>query len=105
VMCGLFFHELRNVVSVGASKGAAMAAGLVAVVIVGYMTKNEIRISARLTAIFIAIEAGFVALFAIYITIKQAAIAVHLEAPMLNTLSSELKNSPNITGMRIVPTV
>jgi amino acid transporter len=73
VMFGLFFNSLLNVFSIGASKWTAMAAGLVAVLIVGYMTKNEIRISARLTAIFIAIEAGFVALFAIYITIKQAA--------------------------------
>lgn len=72
VMFGLFFNSLLNVLSIGASKWTAMGAGLVSVVIVGWMTKNDIRISARLTAIFIAIEAGFVFLFAIYIAIKQA---------------------------------
>jgi amino acid transporter len=72
VMFGLFFNSLLNVLSIGASKWTAMGAGLVSVAIVGYMTKNDIRISARLTAIFIAIEAGFVALFAVYIAIKQA---------------------------------
>jgi amino acid transporter len=72
VMFGLFFNSLLNVLSIGASKWTAIGAGLASVVIVGYMTKHDIRISARLTAVFIAIEAGFVALFAVYIAIKQA---------------------------------
>lgn len=72
VMFGLFFNSLLNVLSIGASKWTAIGAGLVAVVIVGYMTKKEVRVSARLTAIFIAIEAGFVAVFALFVAIKQA---------------------------------
>jgi amino acid transporter len=72
VMFGLFFNSLLNVFSIGASKWTAIAAGLVCVGFVGYMTKKEVRVSARLTAIFIAIEAGFVALFAVFIAVKQA---------------------------------
>ncbi|MDQ6818609.1 MAG: APC family permease [Actinomycetota bacterium] len=72
VMFGLFFNSLLNVLGIGASKWTAIGAGLVSVAFVGFMTKNDIRVSARLTAIFIMIEAGFVALFAVYIAIKQA---------------------------------
>jgi amino acid transporter len=46
--------------------------GLVSIVVVAVMTRRDIRISAKVTAIFIAIEAGFVLLLAVYIMIKQA---------------------------------
>ena len=72
VMFGLFTNSLLDYFGIGTSYWTATVFGLVAVAVVGVMTKRDIRVSARVTAIFIAIEAGFVALLAIYIIIKQA---------------------------------
>jgi amino acid transporter len=72
VMFGLFFNSLLNFLSIGAGTGTAVCAGVVAVIIVGVLTKKDIRISAKVTGYFIAVEAGFVALLATFIIIKQA---------------------------------
>jgi amino acid transporter len=56
---------------VGTGYVSATLAGLIPIAVVGYMTKKNIRISARIVGYFIAIEAGFVALLALYIMIKQ----------------------------------
>jgi amino acid transporter len=72
VMFGLFFNSLLNYASIGAGTATAVCAGVVSVVIVGVLTKKDIRISAKITGYFIAVEAGFVALLATYIIIKQA---------------------------------
>jgi amino acid transporter len=72
VMFGLFFNSLLNYFGIGAGTTTAIVAGVVVVLIVGFLTKQDIRLSAKVTAIFIAIEAGFVAIFALYIIIKQA---------------------------------
>jgi putrescine importer len=72
VMFGLFFNSLLDYFGIGTSYWTATALGLISIVVVAIMTKRDIRISAKVTAIFIAIEAGFVALLAVYIIIKQA---------------------------------
>ena len=72
VMFGLFFNSLLNYFGAGAGTWTAIGAGIVVVGIVGYLTKKDIRVSAKVTGIFIAIEAGFVAILAAYIIIKQA---------------------------------
>src|SRR5207247_121257 len=55
----------------------------ITVLIVGYMTQKDIRVSAKVIGWFIAIEAGFVAALALYIIIKQA-IAGNLSFQPLN---------------------
>ena len=72
VMFGLFFNSLLDYFGISTSYWTATATGLISIVVVGIMTKKDIRVSAKVTAIFIAIEAGFVALLALYIIIKQA---------------------------------
>jgi amino acid transporter len=74
VMFGLFFNSLLDYFGITSGVGtwSAMISGLAAVVVVGVLTKKDIRISAKVTAYFIMIEAGFVALLALYIIIKQA---------------------------------
>ena len=83
VMFGLFFNSLLDYFGISTSYWTATVFGLVAIVVVGVMTKRDIRVSARVTAIFIGIEAGFVALLATYIIIKQA-IDGNLSAQPLN---------------------
>src|SRR6516164_5042289 len=72
VMFGLFFNSFLNYFGVSTGYLSATLAGLIPIAVVGYMTKKDIRISAKIVGYFIAIEAGFVALLAIYIMIKQA---------------------------------
>ena len=83
VMFGLFFNSLLDYFGISTSYWTATATGLISIVVVGVMTKKDIRVSAKVTAIFIAIEAGFVALLATYIIIKQA-IDGNLSAQPLN---------------------
>jgi len=71
VMFGLFFNSFLNYFGVHAGYLTATLAGLIPILIVGYMTKKDIRVSTKLVGLFIAIEAGFVALLALYILIKQ----------------------------------
>src|SRR6516162_3498158 len=71
VMFGLFFNSFLNFFGVHAGYLTATLAGLIPILIVGYMTKKDIRISAKIVGYFIAIEAGFVAPLALYIMIKQ----------------------------------
>ena len=72
VMFGLFFNSFLNFFGVHAGYLSATLAGLIPILVVGYMTKKDIRISARIVGLFIMIEAGFVALLCLYIMIKQA---------------------------------
>jgi putrescine importer len=83
VMFGLFFNSFLNFFGVGTGYASATLAGLIPIAVVGYMTKKNIRISARIVGYFIAIEAGFVAFLAIYIMIKQG-IAGHLSFQPFN---------------------
>src|SRR5215469_4760346 len=83
VMFGLFFNSFLNYFGVSTGYLTATLAGLIPIAVVGYMTKKDIRISAKIVGYFIAIEAGFVALLAIYIMIKQG-IAGHLSFQPLN---------------------
>jgi amino acid transporter len=71
VMFGLFFNSFLNYFGVHAGYLTATLAGIIPILIVGYMTKKDIRVSAKLVGLFISIEAGFVALLALYIIIKQ----------------------------------
>ncbi len=71
VMFGLFFNSFLNYFGVHTGYVSATLAGLIPIAVVGYMTKKDIRISAKIIGLFITIEAGFVALLAIYIMIKQ----------------------------------
>jgi amino acid transporter len=72
IMFGLFTNSLLDYFGIGAGTWTAIVFGLISVVVVGVMTKQDIRVSAKVTGIFIAIEAGFVALLALYIIIKQS---------------------------------
>src|SRR6185503_17089380 len=72
VMFGLFFNSLLDYFGIGAGTWTAIISGLGAVAVVAVLTKKDIRLSAKVTGYFIAIEAGFVALLALYIIIKQA---------------------------------
>ncbi len=72
VMFGLFFNTLLNYFGIGAGTWTAVISGLGSVVVVGVLTKKDIQLSAKVTGYFIAIEAGFVGLLALYIIIKQA---------------------------------
>jgi amino acid transporter len=72
VMFGLFFNSLLNYAHIGAGTVTAVCAGVLSVIVVGVLTKKDVRISARVTGYFIAFEAGFVALLATFIIIKQA---------------------------------
>src|SRR5262249_14461424 len=83
VMFGLFFNSFLNYFGVHAGYLTATLAGLLPILVVGYMTKKDIRISARLVGLFITIEAGFVALLCIYILIKQG-IAGHVSFQPFN---------------------
>ena len=83
VMFGLFFNSFLNFFNVHTSTWTAMAAGLIPIVVVGLMTKKDIRISAKVIGVFITIEAGFVLLLSLYIIIKQGA-AGHLSFRPLN---------------------
>jgi amino acid transporter len=71
VMFGLFFNSFLNYFGVHTSYTTATLSGLIPILVVGYMTKKDIRISARIVGLFITIEAGFVALLCLYILIKQ----------------------------------
>lgn len=71
VMFGLFFNSFLNYFGVHTSYTTATLAGLIPILVVGYMTKKDVRISARIVGLFITIEAGFVALLCLYILIKQ----------------------------------
>jgi amino acid transporter len=71
VMFGLFFNSFLNVFNVHTNTLTAMVAGIGAVFVVGYLTKRDIRVSARTLGYLIATEAGFVALLSLYIIIKQ----------------------------------
>ena len=83
VMFGLFFNSFLNYFGVHAGYLTATLAGFIPILIVGYMTKKDIRVSTKLVGLFIAIEAGFVALLALYIIIKQG-IAGNLSFQPLN---------------------
>jgi amino acid transporter len=83
VMFGLFFNSFLNFFGVHAGYLTATLAGFIPILIVGYMTKKDIRVSTKLVGLFIAIEAGFVALLAVYIIIKQG-IAGNLSFQPLN---------------------
>ena len=83
VMFGLFFNSFLNYFGVHAGYLTATLAGLIPILIVGYMTKKDIRVSAKVIGWFIAIEAGFVAALALFIIIKQA-IAGNLSFQPLN---------------------
>src|SRR3984885_7920805 len=61
VMFGLFFNSLLNYFSISAGTLTAILAALASVVVVGILTKKDIRISAKVTGYFIAFEAGFAA--------------------------------------------
>jgi amino acid transporter len=77
VMFGLFFNSFLNFFGVHAGYLTATLSGLIPIVVVGFMTQKDIRLSAKLVGLFITIEAGFVALLCLYILIKQA-VAGHL---------------------------
>ena len=72
VMFGLFFNSLLDYFGISAGTWTAMIAGLGSVVVVGVLTKKDIRLSAKITGYFIMFEAGFVLLLALYIILKQA---------------------------------
>ena len=61
VMFGLFFNSFLNYFGVHAGYLSATLAGFIPILIVGYMTKKDIRVSTKVIGWFIAIEAGFVA--------------------------------------------
>ncbi|HEY2639103.1 MAG TPA: APC family permease [Streptosporangiaceae bacterium] len=77
VMFGLFFNSFLDFFGVSTGYLTATLGGLIPIAVVAYMTKKDIRISTRIVGFFIAIEAGFVALLALYIIIKQG-VAGHL---------------------------
>jgi amino acid transporter len=83
VMFGLFFNSFLNFFGVHTSYTTATLAGLIPIAVVAYMTKKDIRLSTKIVGTFIAIEAGFVALLALYIIIKQG-IAGNLSIQPLN---------------------
>lgn len=83
VMFGLFFNSFLNFFGVHAGYLTATLSGLIPIVVVGFMTQKDIRLSAKLVGLFITIEAGFVALLCLYILIKQA-VAGHLSWQPLN---------------------
>ncbi len=83
VMFGLFFNSFLNFFGVHAGYLSATLAGFIPILIVGYMTKKDIRVSTKVIGWFIAIKAGFVALLALFIIIKQA-IAGNLSFQPLN---------------------
>ena len=70
-MFGLFFNSFLNFFGVHAGYLTATLSGLIPIVVVGFMTQKDIRLSAKLVGLFITIEAGFVALLCLYILIKQ----------------------------------
>lgn len=77
VMFGLFFNSFLNFFGVHAGYLSATLSGLIPIVVVGFMTQKDIRLSAKLVGLFITIEAGFVALLCLYILIKQG-VAGHV---------------------------
>jgi amino acid transporter len=83
VMFGLFFNSFLNYFGVHAGYATATLSGLIPILIVGYMTKKDIRVSAKLVGLFITIEAGFVALLCVYILIKQG-VAGHVSFQPFN---------------------
>jgi amino acid transporter len=71
VMFGLFFNSLLMVFDLTPSTATAVTAGILAVVVVGALTRREVRLSARALIWFIFVEAGFVGFLAVYIVINQ----------------------------------
>jgi amino acid transporter len=72
VMFGLFFNSFLNFFSVHTNTATAVISGMAAVIVVGVLTKRDIRISAKLIGYLITVEAGFVLLLSLYIIVKQA---------------------------------
>src|SRR5450755_2377101 len=72
VMFGLFFNSFLNFFSVHTNTATAVISGMAAVIVVGVLTKRDIRISAKLIGYLITFEAGFVLLLSLYIIVKQA---------------------------------
>lgn len=73
VMFGLFFNSFLDVIGVHAGAVTAMCGGAVAVLVAGFLTRRQIRVSARAIGVFICIEAGFVLLLSALIVIRQGA--------------------------------
>ena len=71
VMFGMFFNSFLSVAGVHAGAFTAICGGAIAVLTAGFLTRRDIRISARTIGVFICIEAGFVALLSVYIDIRQ----------------------------------
>ena len=67
VMFGLFFNSFLNYFGVHTGYMSATLAGLIPILVVGYMTKKDIRISARIVGLFIT-DRG---------RLRRAAVPVH----------------------------
>src|SRR5260370_1041124 len=87
-MFGLFFNSFLNFFGVHTGYLSATLAGLIPILVVGHMTKKDIRISARIIGLFITIEAGFVALLCLYILIKQG-VDGHLSSQPFNPAAAD----------------
>ena len=95
VMFGLFTNSLLDYFGIGAGTWTAVIFGLVSVVVVAVLTKKDIQVSARITGYFIAFEAGFVLLLALYVLARQM-IDGNASLDALNPAA----NTAGLTGFR-----
>src|SRR5260370_12535138 len=78
VMFWLLFNSFLHFFGVSTGYLSATLAGLIPNLVVGFMTKKDIRISARIVGLFILLHAGLVALLCLDITVQPA---VHRPPP------------------------
>lgn len=71
VMFGVFFNSFLSEFGVRPDALTAIAGGMVAVLAVALLSKQDVRLSARSLSVFIGVEAGFVAFLALYVLVKQ----------------------------------
>jgi putrescine importer len=70
---GLFFNSFLDFFGIGTSYWTAILGGIILVAIVAFLIHRDVQLSAKAIAALMVFEAGFVALLALYIVVRQGA--------------------------------
>src|SRR5215475_6204185 len=97
VMFGLFFNSFLNFFGVHAGYLSATLAGFIPILIVGYMTKKDIRVSAKVIGWFIAIAAGLTGFLNALLFAVLAIAAFDIVAPMAEETKTPRRLVPRAT--------
>jgi amino acid transporter len=80
-MFGLFSNSLLDAIGVDTGFWTAAAGGLFAVVVIAYLTRHDIRLSASVAALLMLVEVAFVTLLALIVVIDQGRHGLLSTAP------------------------